>query len=373
MVKMEEKYDLIVVGSGIFGLTVAYNAQKAGKKVLVLEKRWHKGGNIYDYDVDGLRIHMYGAHIFHTSNEEVWKFVNQFAKFNNYVHHVIANNKNKLYHLPFSLDTFIDVYQQYITIDLSREILKECREKEYYENPKNLEEYAINQVGRKIYEALIRDYTEKQWNKPCKDLPADLIKRLPIRETFSNRYFNDKYEGIPEDGYEGLIKNLSKDLEIKTKVDFNENPEYWISKADKILYTGQVDDLCKYSLGELGYRSLIFQNSIIEKKNFQGIAVMNYTGKEVPYTRTIESKYFYWDKMKDHPYTSVMYEFPDSWSRGKEAYYPINTKENQDLYEKYVELVKKEFNGKVILGGRLGLYKYFDMDDAIAEALKMKI
>lgn len=368
-----KKYDLIVVGAGLFGLTVAYKFKQQGKKVLVLERRWHNGGNVFDYEVDGLRIQKYGAHIFHTSNEEVWKFVNQFTKFNNYTHHVMANNHNKLYHLPFNLDTFTDVYNRYITVDIARDILKECREKEFYPNPKNLEEYAINQVGRKIYELLIKGYTEKQWKQSCKELPADLIKRLPIRLTFDNRYFNDKYEGIPENGYESLVNNLSCDIEIKNCVDFKNTLEFWLSETDKVLYTGQVDELCDYELGELGYRSLKFQNSIIEKKNFQGIAVMNYTDSKIPFTRTIESKHFYWDKMKDHPFTSVVYEFPETWSRGKEAYYPINNEKNQKLYDEYVELVKKRFNNKIILGGRLGLYKYLDMDDAIAEALKIKI
>lgn len=355
------KYDYIIVGSGLFGSIIAYEMNKQGKKVLVLEKRNHIGGNIYTETVNEIVVHKYGAHIFHTSDKEVWEYINQFAEFNNYINSPIANYKGELYNLPFNMNTFVKLWN----ILTPQEALDKIEEQKFDKEPTNLEEQAISLVGVDIYNKLVKGYTEKQWGKDCKELPPSIIKRLPVRFTFDNNYFNDKYQGIPIGGYTKIIEQLLNGVEVKLETDFLENKEYYESICDKVIYTGKIDEYYNYRYGELEYRSLKFETEIYNDiDNYQGNAVINYTDRETPYTRIIEHKHFEFNKCSR---TIITKEYPEAYEKGKEAYYTINDDKNNELYEKYRSIT----NNKVIFGGRLGDYKYYDMDKTIRKALDL--
>lgn len=359
------KYDLIVVGSGLYGAVVAQQAKEHYLRCLVLERRQHIGGNIRDEWIDGICVHQYGAHIFHTDDERVWAYVNRFSRFAPYIHTVLAHSGKRMFHLPFSLQTFYDVYGICRPDEIS-EILRREHKRESYQHPTNLEEQAINLVGRTLYELLIKGYTEKQWGRKASELPSNLITRLPVRETFDNRYFNDRYQGIPEEGYSKMIERMLEGIEVRTGVDFLENRDYWIARAKEVVYTGTVDELMDYRLGELGYRSLRFETERLQMSNYQGMAVINETGVKVPYTRTIEHKHFYYKSQT--PHTIITREYPLTWERGREPYYAMNSEQNNRLYDEYCRLTKTVYP-TIRLGGRLGWYQYFDMDDVVAMAL----
>lgn len=357
------KYDLIVVGSGLYGAVIAYLANKTGKKVLVLEKRNHIAGNIYTEKIDGINVHKYGAHIFHTSDKEVWDFINKFAAFNRFTNSPKAFYHGKLYSLPFNMNTFYELWGEKDPNKV-KEILSKQIEKENIKEPKNLEEQALKLVGRDIYEILIKGYTEKQWGRSCKDLPSFIIKRLPLRFVFDNNYFNDLYQGIPLDGYTSIIEKMLEGIEVRLNTNFLDNKEDYLKMADKVVYTGSIDGYYNYIFGQLEYRSLRFEEEKLNIENYQGNAVINYTEKEVPYTRIIEHKHFANDQSK---ITIITKEYPVTWNNKLEPYYPVNDKKNNDLYSKYLDYSKKD--NKVIFGGRLGLYKYMDMDKIIRKAL----
>ena len=357
-------YDYLIVGSGLFGSTFANLAKKDKKKVLVIEKRANVGGNIYTEEIEGIQVHKYGAHIFHTDYKEVWEYVNSFVEFNRYTNSPIARYKDEIYNLPFNMNTFSKIWKDVITPeDALKHIDKE--KKEIKGEPKNLEEQAISLVGRTIYEKLIKGYTEKQWNRDCKDLPSFIIKRLPVRLTYDNNYFNDRYQGIPIGGYTKLIENMLEGIEVKLNTNFFDDIEYYKSIAKKIIYTGPIDEYFDYKLGKLDWRSLKFDTKVINKENFQGNAVVNYTGREVEYTRVIEHKHF--DNTCVSDKTVVTYEYPMDYKEGMEKYYTVNDDKNNELANKYKELAEKEKN--VIFGGRLAEYKYYDMDDVIKSAM----
>lgn len=355
-------YDYLVVGSGLFGAVFAHEARKIGKSVLILERRNHVGGNIYCEKLDGINIHKYGAHIFHTSYEDVWEYVNQFVEFNNYVNSPVANYKGELYNLPFNMNTFSKLWGVVTPQEAANRIAKQRTV--IQGTPQNLEEQAISLVGTDIYTKLIKGYTEKQWGCSCTELPAFIIKRLPVRYTFDNNYFNDKYQGIPIGGYNKLIDALLEGIEVRLGIDYNDNPAEYSRLATKVVYTGPIDAYFAYSLGRLEYRGLRFETERLEELNHQGVAVMNYTQREIPYTRIIEHKHF---EFGTQPVTYITKEYPADWHPGEEAYYPVNNDKNQQLYEKYAALAKQESN--VIFGGRLAEYKYYDMDDVIKSAL----
>ena len=357
------KYDLIVVGSGLYGAVIAYLANKTGKKVLVLEKRNHIAGNIYTEKIDGINVHKYGAHIFHTSDKEVWDFINKFAAFNRFTNSPKAYYHGKLFSLPFNMNTFYELWGEKDPNKV-KEILSKQIEKENIKEPKNLEEQALKLVGRDIYEILIKGYTEKQWGRSCKDLPSFIIKRLPLRFVFDNNYFNDLYQGIPLDGYTSIIEKMLEGIEVRLNTNFLDNKEDYLKMADKVVYTGSIDGYYNYIFGQLEYRSLRFEEEKLNIENYQGNAVINYTEKEVPYTRIIEHKHFANDQSK---ITIITKEYPVTWNNKLEPYYPVNDKKNNDLYSKYLDYSKKD--NKVIFGGRLGLYKYMDMDKIIRKAL----
>ena len=357
-------YDYLIVGSGLFGSVFAYEAKRRGKKCLVLEKRDHVGGNIYTYSADGINIHKYGAHIFHTSDEKVWKYINQFASFNNFINSPIANYKGEIYNLPFNMNTFSKMWN-IITPKEAEEIISNQR-KEITGEIDNLEKQAISLVGRDIYEKLIKGYTEKQWGRECKDLPPEIIRRLPVRYTYDNNYFNDRYQGIPEGGYTQIINTLLEGIEVITNVDFNKDREKYKKIAKKILYTGALDEYFDFSLGYLQYRSERFETERLEQSNYQGVAVVNYTEREVPYTRIIEHKHF---EKSTSPVTYISREYPVDYAETGEPYYPINDSVNMSLYNKYKALASKEDN--LIIGGRLGQYAYYDMDKTLISALKL--
>lgn len=358
------KYDYLVVGAGPFGSVFAHEAHKRGKKVLVIDRRNHIGGNMYCENKDGINIHVYGAHIFHTSIKEVWDYVNQFAAFNNYVNSPVANYKGEMYNLPFNMNTFSKMWG--ISTPAEAKAIIEEQRASITGTPKNLEEQAISLVGKDIYEKLIKGYTEKQWGRPCTEIPSFIIKRLPVRYTYDNNYFNDRYQGIPEGGYTKLIENILEGIEVRLGVDFIKEREELSALADKIVYTGPIDEYYNYEFGQLEYRGLRFETEKIETENYQGVAVVNYTEAEVPYTRVIEHKHFEFGKQ---PVSYVTKEYPADWKVGDEAYYPVNNEKNQDLYVKYALKAKEEKN--VIFGGRLAEYVYYDMDKVIASALRL--
>ena len=359
---MMSRYDYVLVGSGLYAGVFAYLAKQAGKKCLVVEKRNHIGGNIYCREEEGIHVHEYGAHIFHTSNREVWKFVCSLAEFNRYTNSPVANYKGQMYNLPFNMYTFSKMWE-ISTPEEAKAIINRQKE-EISGEPENLEQQAISLVGRDIYEKLIQGYTEKQWGRECKDLPAFIIKRLPVRYTYDNNYFNDLYQGIPVGGYNVIIEKLFQDCHIKTNTDYLENKAYYDSLGDKVIYTGTIDSFYQYCYGKLEYRSLRFETEVKNTDNYQGVAVVNYTDRETPYTRIIEHKHFEFGAQEK---TVITREYPVSWQDGMEPYYPVNDERNQNLYCKYAALAEKEEN--VIFGGRLGEYKYYDMDKVIESAM----
>lgn len=359
-----KKYDYVLVGSGLFSGVFAWHANKKGKKCLVIEKRSHIGGNIYCEDVHGIHVHKYGAHIFHTSNRSVWEFVNSLCEFNRYTNSPIANYKGEIYNMPFNMNTFSKMWG-IATPDEARAII-EKQKSSIQGEPKNLEEQAISLVGEDIYKKLIKGYTEKQWGRDCRDLPSFIIKRLPVRYTYDNNYFNDLYQGIPIGGYNVLIDRLFEGCDIELNTDYNENREKYNALADKVLYTGTLDSLYDYCYGKLEYRSLKFETEELEKENFQGVAVVNYTDREIPYTRIIEHKHF---EFGTQPTTVITKEYPATWSAGMEPYYPINDEKNQELYSRYK--AKADAQNGLILGGRLAEYKYYDMDKVIESAFAL--
>lgn len=357
------QYDYIIVGAGLFGAVFAHEATKQGKKCLVLEKRDHIAGNVYTEEVEGIQVHKYGAHIFHTSNEEVWTYVNQFARFNNFINSPVANYKGKLYNLPFNMNTFYQIWGVKTPAEAMAKIEAQ-RKASGIQDPQNLEEQAISLVGEDIYRILIKGYTEKQWGRDCKDLPASIIRRLPVRLTFDNNYFNDRYQGIPEEGYTALVAKMLKGIEVRLNTDFLKEKECFESMAKKIIFTGPIDAYFNYTFGPLNYRSVRFETEILDTENYQGVAVVNYNEREVPFTRIIEHKHFAFGKQ---PFTVISREYPSEWKLGVEPYYPVNNKENNALYERYKALASQQ--EKVHFAGRLGQYKYFDMDKVIDEAL----
>ncbi len=363
-------FDYLIVGAGLFGSVFAYEAKKRGKKVLVIDKRNHIGGNIYTENVDGINVHKYGAHIFHTNDKAVWDYVNGFVEFNRYTNSPVARYKDELYNLPFNMNTFSKMWGVKTPKEAKAMIDKQVKEAGITE-PKNLEEQAISMVGRDIYEKLIEGYTGKQWGRPCKELPSFIIKRLPVRFVYDNNYFNDRYQGIPEGGYTQIIEKMLEGIEVRLDTDFFENREEFENIADKILFTGMIDEYFDYCYGELEYRSLKFETEELNMENYQGNAVVNYTEYEVPYTRIIEHKHFEFkcQNGENIPKTVITREYPADWKKGDEPYYPLNNERNNELYQKYSELAKKEDN--VIFGGRLGMYKYFDMKDVIPAALEL--
>ena len=362
------KYAYLVVGCGLYGSVFARQAADNGKKVLIIEKRNHIAGNTYTEKIEGIDVHKYGAHIFHTNNKKVWNYVNKFAEFNRFTNSPMANFKGELYSLPFNMLTFNKMWGC-ITPEEAEKIISE-QKKQIKGVPKNLEEQAISLVGKDIFEKLIKGYTEKQWGKSCKELPPFIIKRLPVRFTYDNNYFNALYQGIPVGGYTKLVKKMLDGIEIKLNEDYLTNRQYYNSIADKIVYTGAIDEFFDYKLGTLEYRTVYFENKILDIPNFQGNAVINYTDKETPYTRIIEHKWFQFGKDEhgnDLPKTIISKEFSKQWNKKDEPYYPINDEKNNTLYLKYKELADKEKN--VFFGGRLGEYKYYDMDKVIESAL----
>ena len=364
---MVKHYDYLIVGSGLFGATIAERAHRSGKTVLVIDKRDHIAGNVYTEVQKGINVHKYGAHIFHTDYDDVWQYVNQFAKFNNFINSPIAIFDGKVYNMPFNMNTFAKIWSDVITpADASKHIEKERQEITH--TPTNLEEQAISLVGRTIYEKLIKGYTEKQWGRPCTELPAFIIKRLPVRLTYDNNYFNDKYQGIPIGGYTKMVEKMLSGIEVRLNTDFSKNRKAFQSIADHIVYTGPLDEYFDYKLGELEWRSLEFETEILNEPNHQGCAVVNYTGHDVKYTRVIEHKHF---EFKDNPKTIITYEYPATYQKGSEKYYTINNEINNKLAEAYRRLAGNEDN--IIFGGRLAEYKYYDMDDVIKKALDLDI
>ena len=362
-----KKYDYCIVGAGLFGATFAYEMSKHKKKCLVIDRREHIGGNVYCENINGINVHKYGAHIFHTNNKEIWEYVNQFTEFNNYINSPIAYYKGKIYNMPFNMNTFSELWGTITPDEAKKKIEKQKSILKIKGEPNNLEEQAISLVGKDIYETLVKGYTEKQWGRDCRELPAFIIKRLPVRFTYNNNYFNDRYQGIPIGGYNVIIEKMLQNCDILLNTDYLMNKQKYNEMADKILFTGMIDEFFDYKLGTLEYRSLKFENEIIKDvENYQGVAVVNYTDREIPYTRVIEHKHFEFGEQKD---TVITREYPTKWNVGDEAYYPVNDEKNTKLFEEYKKLLKDEKN--VIIGGRLGNYRYYDMDKVIEEALKL--
>ena len=373
------RYDYLIVGSGLYGATFAYCAKQAGKSVVVIDSRPHIGGNVYQENVEGINVHKYGPHIFHTSNEDVWKFVNQFTKFNHFELHTIANYKGELYNLPFNMNTFHQIWGIRTPEEAEDKIKEEQRKaKELlkFDEPRNLEEQALSLVGRDIYEKLIKEYTEKQWGRKCKDLPSFIIRRLPVRFTYDNNYFNDIYQGIPIDGYNKMIEKMLDGVDVMLNTNFFDdnkdkpNNKNWRDFADKLVYTGKIDDFFGNCYGNLDYRTVRFETEIINKPNYQGVAIMNFTSHDAPYTRVMEHKHFekFGNEVYDNPKTVITREYSIEYEAGMEPYYPINNDRNMELYAKYKSLADKETD--VIFGGRLAEYKYYDMAPTIENALK---
>ena len=358
-------YDYLIVGAGLFGSIFAYEAKKRGKNCLVIDKRPHIGGNIYTKEVEGINVHEYGAHIFHTSNHEVWKYIQQFATFNRYTNSPIARYRDEIYNMPFNMNTFNKLWGVITPEQAKKKIEQQIKESGIIE-PKNLEEQAISLVGRDIYEKLVKGYTQKQWGRRCDELPSFIIKRLPVRFTYDNNYFNDLYQGIPIGGYTPIIEKMLEGLDIRLNCDYFSKRKELETIANKIVFTGMIDQYYDYCFGELEYRSLRFETEILESENYQGNAVVNYNEYEIPYSRIIEHKHFEYGKQEK---TVITREYPATWKKGDEPYYPMNDEKNNCLYEKYKALADKE--NKVIFGGRLGMYKYYDMHHIISEALEM--
>lgn len=356
-------YDFLIVGSGLYGAVLAYEAKNRGKNVLVIEKRNHIGGNIYCENVNGINVHKYGAHIFHTNNKNVWDYIGQFAQFNRYTNSPIANYNGEVYNLPFNMNTFHQMWGV-ITPQEAMDIIEKQKADYKTENPSNLEQQAINLVGVDIYEKLVKGYTEKQWGRKCDELPPFIIKRLPVRFTYDNNYFNDMYQGIPIGGYTKIIKKLLEGIEVRLETDFLSDRENYEAMAEKVIYTGAIDAYYNYCYGKLEYRTVYFETQELPVENYQGNAVVNYTDSETPYTRIIEHKHF---EYGIEPTTVISKEYPKEWQEGDEPYYPVNNEKNQELYNKYAALAAK--NDKVLFGGRLGEYKYYDMDKVIESAL----
>ena len=361
-----KKYDYLIVGAGLFGATFANLAKKDGKNVLVIDRRDHIAGNVYTENIEGINVHKYGAHIFHTDYKEVWDFVNSFVEFNRYTNAPIARIGDEVYNMPFNMNTFSKIWNDVFTPEDALKRI-ELEKSEIEGEPQNLEEQAISLVGRTIYEKLIKGYTEKQWNRECKELPAFIIKRLPVRFVYDNNYFNDKYQGIPIGGYTKLVEKMLDGIEVRLNTNYLDNVKLYNDLAEKIVYTGPIDEYFNYSLGKLEWRSLKFDTKILDEKNYQGNAVVNYTGHEVQYTRVIEHKHFEFDT--DSPKTVVTFEYPADYVLGMEKYYTINDDVNNKLALDYKELAKSEKN--VIFGGRLAEYKYYDMDDVIKSAMEI--
>lgn len=361
-----EKYDYLIIGAGLFGAVFAREATRAGKRCLVIDKRNHRGGNIYCEDVDGIHVHQYGAHIFHTDNKEVWNYVNSFAEFNRYTNSPIASFEGKLYNLPFNMNTFYQLWGVKTPKEAKAKIEEQRSEFDYIKEPANLEEQALKLCGKDIYRRLIKGYTEKQWGRSAKELPAFIIRRVPFRFTFDNNYFNDAYQGIPIGGYNVLIDALLEGIEVRLNTDYFAHRAELDTIAEKILFTGCLDQFFDYECGHLEYRSLRFEHQHLDIDDFQGNAVVNYTEREVPYTRVIEHKHFEYGQQ---PSTVVTYEYPDDFAPGKEPYYPVNDKRNTDMVKKYKELAAERKN--VLFGGRLAQYAYADMDDTVAAALSL--
>lgn len=357
------QYDYIIVGSGLYGAIFAYEAKKNGKKCLVIEKRNHIGGNIYCENIEGINVHKYGAHIFHTNNKLVWDYIQQFAEFNRYTNSPVANYNGEIYNLPFNMNTFNKMWGV-ITPEEAKEKIEQQKAEFKIENPKNLEEQAINLVGSDIYNKLVKGYTEKQWGRDCKELPPFIIKRLPVRFTYDNNYFNDIYQGIPIGGYTKIIEKMLEGIDVKLETDYLADKEKYNAMANKVIYTGPIDAYYEYCFGYLEYRSVKFETETLDKENYQGNAVVNYTDRETPYTRIIEHKHF---EFGNQPKTVISKEYSSEWAKGDEPYYPVNDEKNQNLYQKYYDLSKNE--DKVVFGGRLGEYKYYDMDKVIESVL----
>lgn len=372
-----QHYDYLIVGTGLFGAVFAYKAKQQGKKCLVIDRRPHLGGNIYCEKMEGINVHKYGAHIFHTSNKTVWEFVNSIVEFNRYTNSPVANYKGKLYNLPFNMNTFYQMWGVTTPAEATAKIEEQkaeavARMKEQgVTEPRNLEEQAQLLIGKDIYEALIKGYTEKQWGRKCTELPAFIIKRLPVRLVFDNNYFNDKYQGIPIGGYNVLIERLLEGVETRLNCDFFANREELSAMADKIVFTGAIDEFYHYQFGKLEYRTVNFETEVLDMPNYQGNAVVNYTEKEVPYTRVIEHKHFemFGADIEVCPKTVISKEYSSEWTEGSEPYYPVNDEKNNSLYLKYKELADKETN--VIFGGRLAEYKYYDMHHIVEKALEL--
>lgn len=364
-----KQYDYLIIGAGLFGATIANRLKKMGKTALVIDKRSNIAGNVYTENIEGIQVHKYGAHIFHTDYKDVWEYVNSFVEFNRFTNSPIAINDGEIYNMPFNMNTFAKLWDDVVKPEDAQKHIESEKTEMKGREPKNLEEQAISLVGRTVYEKLIKGYTEKQWNRSCKELPPFIIKRLPVRYTYDNNYFNDKYQGIPIGGYTKLVEKMLEGTEVRLETDYFSNKEYFNSIADKVVYTGMIDQYFDFKYGRLEYRSLKFDTKIYDTPNYQGNAVVNYTGKEVEYTRVIEHKHF--DDSNISNKTVVTYEYPEDWNQEKEAYYVINDDKNNTIAGQYRELAKKEKN--VIFGGRLAEYKYYDMDDVIKKALEIEL
>lgn len=360
---MPKEYDYIIVGAGLWGSVFAHEATKRGHTCLILDKRNHTGGNIFCENKEGINVHVYGPHIFHTNDEGIWNYVNQFTSFNNFVYSPIANFKGELYNLPFNMNTFYQLLKVKTPQEAEQKI-KDQIESLNIQEPQNLEEQALKLVGKDIYEKLIKGYTEKQWGKKCTELPAFIIKRLPVRFTYNNNYFNDRFQGIPNGGYNTITNGLLKGIEVKTNTNFFDDIDYWKNKGNNIVYTGKIDEYFNYQFGELEYRSLRFEHEVLQMENYQGVAAVNYTDDVTPYTRIIEHKHF---EFGTQPTTIITKEYPATWSKGMEPYYPVNDDRNTKIFKQYRDLADAETN--IIFGGRLAEYRYYDMHQVIASAL----
>lgn len=359
-----KQYDYLIVGSGLYGAVCAYELTKKGYKCLVLERRAHIAGNVYTQEVEGINVHKYGAHIFHTSDKEIWNYINRFAEFNNYINSPMARYGDECYNLPFNMNTFSKIFKGVFTPEEARLKIEQERAENFKTEPANLEEQAINLVGKTVYEKLVKGYTQKQWGRPCDKLPAFIIKRLPVRFTYDNNYFNDRFQGIPEGGYTKIIEKMLSGIEVKTNCDFLADREKYLSLAENVIYTGAIDEYYGYKFGALEYRSVRFETETLDTPNYQGCAVVNYTSADVPFTRIIEHKHFEFGTQEK---TVISREYSSDWQKGDEPYYPVNDEKNTELYKKYLELSKKDRH--VHFGGRLGQYKYYDMDDTLRSAL----